>query len=87
MKPYAIIAMVTFSLALAALAVHGTFAHAAEIKVLSTNGVRSDTSFPFPLERIEQHLLSLLETFIRMGGPTDGGIKTDTRNRMKFWQR
>lgn len=41
MKPYAIIAMVTFSLTLAVLAVYGTFAQAAEIRVLSTNGVRS----------------------------------------------
>jgi len=37
MKPYTIIAMMTFSLAPAVLAVHGPSAHAAEIKVLSTN--------------------------------------------------
>ncbi len=41
MEPYAIIARATFGLALAVLAVQGTFAHAAEIRVLSTNGVRS----------------------------------------------
>jgi molybdate transport system substrate-binding protein len=41
MKPYAIIARVIFSLALAVWAVPGTFAQAAEIKVLSSNGVHS----------------------------------------------
>ncbi len=39
MKLYAILAKVTFSLTLAILAVQGTVAHAAEIKVLSSNGV------------------------------------------------
>jgi molybdate transport system substrate-binding protein len=41
MKPYAIIAKVGFSLAVAVLAVHGTFAQSAEIRVLSSNGVQS----------------------------------------------
>ena len=41
MKHYAIIARAIFSLAFAVLAVHGSFAQAAEIKVLSSNGVQS----------------------------------------------
>jgi molybdate transport system substrate-binding protein len=58
MKPYMIIATMTFSLALAALAVHGRTA--AEIKVLSTNGVRSALVEMLPeFERATGHKVSV----------------------------
>jgi molybdate transport system substrate-binding protein len=60
MKPYAIIAIVTFSLVLAVVAAHGTFAYAAEIKVLSTNGVRSALVEMLPeFERATGHKVSI----------------------------
>jgi molybdate transport system substrate-binding protein len=56
MKPYTIIAGAIFSLALAFLAVHGTSAHAAEIRVLSSNGVHSVTVEMLPeFERATGH--------------------------------
>ncbi len=48
MKPYAIVAGAFFSLALVFLSVQGTCAHAAEIRVLSSNGVHSVTAVMVP---------------------------------------
>jgi molybdate transport system substrate-binding protein len=60
MKPYAIIAGVFFSFALASLGVHGTSAHAAEIRVLSSNGVHSVTVEMVPeFERATGHKVSI----------------------------
>jgi molybdate transport system substrate-binding protein len=60
MKPYATIARITFSLAAAVLAVHGTFAHAAEIRVLSSNGVHSVMVEMVPaFERATGHKISI----------------------------
>jgi hypothetical protein len=39
MKPYAIIARVALGLALVVLAIHGTFAYAAEVRVLSKSDI------------------------------------------------
>src|SRR5512136_635405 len=60
MKPYAIIARVTLSLALSVLAVQGASAHAAEIRVLSTNGVHSVMVEMLPeFERATGHKVSI----------------------------
>src|SRR5512135_1031882 len=60
MKPYAIVARMALSVGLALLAVGGTFAHAAEIKVLSTNGVRSVMVEMLPeFERATGHKVSI----------------------------
>jgi molybdate transport system substrate-binding protein len=60
MKSNTIIARVTLSIGLVALAVGGTFAHAEEIKVLSTNGVRSVTVEMLPeFERATGHKVSI----------------------------
>lgn len=60
MKLYGIIAKVTFSLTLAILTVHGTFAHAAEIRVLSSNGVHSVMVEMVPaFERATGHKISI----------------------------
>ena len=60
MKPYATIVGITFSTRSAALAVHGTFAQAAEIRVLSSNGVHSVTVEMVPaFERATGHKVSI----------------------------
>jgi molybdate transport system substrate-binding protein len=60
MKPYAIISKATFGLTLAILAVQGTFAHAAEIRVLSSNGVHSVMVEMVPaFERATGHKISI----------------------------
>lgn len=60
MKPYTLIAKVTFSLTLAILAVHGTLAHAVEIRVLSSNGVHSVMVEMVPeFERTTGHKISI----------------------------
>jgi len=60
MKPYAIIARVALTVALAVLAVHGRFAYAAEIRVLSTNGVYSVMVEMLPeFERATGHKVSI----------------------------
>jgi molybdate transport system substrate-binding protein len=60
MKPYAIISKATFVLTLAILAVQGTFAHAAEIRVLSSNGVHSVMVEMVPaFERATGHKISI----------------------------
>lgn len=84
MKPYAIIASVAFSLALSILAVYGTFAHAAEIRVLSSNGVHSVMVEMLPeFERAIGHKVSiiydtanLLLGRIKAGEPADLAILT-----------
>ena len=60
MKPYAIIAGITFSIAVSVLAVHGTSAQAAEIRVLSSNGVHSVMVEMVPaFERATGHKVSI----------------------------
>lgn len=60
MKPYATIVGITFSLAATTLAVHGTSAHAAEIRVLSSNGVHSVMVAMVPaFERATGHKVSI----------------------------
>jgi molybdate transport system substrate-binding protein len=60
MKPYAIISKATLGLTLAILAVQGTFAHAAEIRVLSSNGVHSVMVEMVPaFERATGHKISI----------------------------
>ena len=60
MRLYAIRAIVVLSLALAVLAVPGTFTQAAEIRVLSTNGVRSALVELLPqFERTTGHKVSI----------------------------
>jgi molybdate transport system substrate-binding protein len=84
MKPYAIIARVALSLALAVLVVHGTFAHAAEIKVLSSNGVHPVMDEMVPeFERATGHKVSIdydttnvLLGRIKAGEPADLTILT-----------
>ena len=84
MKPYVIIAGVTFSLALAALAVPGMFVHAAEIKVLSSNGVHPVMAEMVPeFERATGHKVSIsydttnmLLGQIKAGEPADLTILT-----------
>lgn len=61
MKPYAIIASMAFGLALSVLAAHGTFARAAEIRVLSSNGVHSVMVEMLPeFERVTGHKVSIV---------------------------
>jgi molybdate transport system substrate-binding protein len=84
MKPYAIIAKVGFSLAVAVLAVHGTFAQSAEIRVLSSNGVQSVMVEMLPeFERATGHKVmiaydtaNLLLGRIKAGEAADLGILT-----------
>jgi molybdate transport system substrate-binding protein len=60
MKPYATIAGVAFGIAAAALSVCGTFAQAAEIRVLSSNGVHSVMVDMVPaFERATGHKISI----------------------------
>ena len=60
MKPYAIVAGVFFIFALASLGIHATSAHAAEIRVLSSNGVHSVTAEMVPeFERATGHKVSI----------------------------
>ncbi len=60
MKPYTIITGAIFSLAFVFLAVHGTSAQAAEIRVLSSNGVHSVTVVMVPeFERATGHKVSI----------------------------
>lgn len=60
MKLYGIIAKITFSLTLAILAVQGTYTHAAEVRVLSSNGVHSVMVEMVPaFERATGHKISI----------------------------
>ena len=60
MKPYAFISRTAVSLALAVLAVQGTCTHAAEIRVLATNGVNSVMVEMLPeFERATGHKVSI----------------------------
>ena len=60
MNPYTIITRLIFSFALAVWACQGTFAHGAEIRVLSTNGVHSVILEMVPaFERATGHKVSI----------------------------
>jgi molybdate transport system substrate-binding protein len=84
MKPYTIIFGAIFSIAAAVLAVHGTFAHAAEIRVLSSTGMHSVMVAVLPeFERTTGHKVSiaydttnLLLDRIKAGEPADLTILT-----------
>jgi molybdate transport system substrate-binding protein len=79
MKRYAIIARIIFSLALALWAVHGTYAHAAEIRILSTNGVHSVMAEMVPaFERATGNKVSIaFENANRLLGKIKGGEAAD----------
>lgn len=79
MKLYGMIAKVTFSLTLAILAVQGTFAHAAEVKVLSSNGVHSVMVQMVPeFERATGHKISIdYNTANQIVGRIKGGESAD----------
>lgn len=60
MNPYTIITRLIFSLALATWACQGTFAHGAEIRVLSTTGVHSVMVEMVPaFKRATEHKVSI----------------------------
>jgi molybdate transport system substrate-binding protein len=79
MKLYGMIAEVTFSLTLAFMAVQGTFAQAAEIKVLSSNGVHSVMVLMVPeFERATGHKISIdYNTANQIVGRVKGGESAD----------